>query len=143
MEQMRVLLIWFSTPAFGSAWGLTPIRAPTDRSRSVHFPEGLGYRNREGIAPPENDLGGLRRWPRLDYRGFRRGLPLMPFPAASPSSGGLRREKGMNGTSRRRSWALLVSCVTAGPAKVEFKSQENTKEASCSLESPSFSHFAH
>ena len=44
-----------SNPAFGVA----------SRPRSVHFPEGLGYRNREGIAPPGNDLDGLRRRPRL------------------------------------------------------------------------------
>ena len=29
-------------------------------ARSVHFPEGLHNRNWEGIAPPGNDLGGLR-----------------------------------------------------------------------------------
>jgi len=38
-------------PAFGSAQAHT---------RSVHFPEGLRNRNWEEIAPPGNDLGGLR-----------------------------------------------------------------------------------
>ena len=38
----------------------------TDRPRSVHFPEGHGHRNWEGIAPPKNDLGGIRRRLRLD-----------------------------------------------------------------------------
>ncbi len=29
-----------------------------------HFPEGRHFRSRESLAPPGNDLGGLRRWPR-------------------------------------------------------------------------------
>ncbi|MCK5379174.1 MAG: hypothetical protein KAJ78_07205, partial [Acidobacteria bacterium] len=37
------------------------------RPRSVHLPEGPRNRNREEIAPPGNDLGGLRRQPRLDF----------------------------------------------------------------------------
>ena len=54
-----------SNPAFGVA----------SRPRSVHFPEGLGYRIWEEIAPPEKDLGGLLRRPSLDCPQHRRGLP--------------------------------------------------------------------
>jgi len=47
---------WIPTPAFGSA----------SRPRSAHFPQGQQGRNWESIALEGNDLGGLRRWPRLD-----------------------------------------------------------------------------
>ncbi len=38
----------------------------TDRPRSVQFPQGQQNRHRENPALEENDLGGLRRRPRLD-----------------------------------------------------------------------------
>ena len=45
-----------------------------NRPRSVHFPEGLGFRNRESAAPPGNDLDGLRHQPRCCRRSDRRGF---------------------------------------------------------------------
>jgi hypothetical protein len=45
------------------------------RPSSAHFPEGLGRRNWETTAPPENDLDGLRLRPTLGCWCARRGLP--------------------------------------------------------------------
>ena len=87
-----------SYPAFGAA----------SRPRSVHFPEGLGYRNREEIAPPENDLGGLRRWPRLDCRRLSRGEPGQAFFATMPVLGGMPDEEGLTPHPRRRGVLLVI-----------------------------------
>ncbi len=55
----------FSIPGLRGRIKVVVNSTTVGRPRSVHFPEGLRYRNREVITPPENDLGGLRRWPRL------------------------------------------------------------------------------
>ena len=54
-----------SIPGLRGRLKVTEDATTADRPRSVHFPEGLGFRNRESVAPPENDLDGLRRWPRF------------------------------------------------------------------------------
>ena len=59
------------------------------RPRSVHFPQGRHFGNWEVLALEENDLDGLRGWPRLDCQGYRRGLPHTAFPATTPTPGGL------------------------------------------------------
>jgi len=85
-------------PAFlYSKPGLRERRRP---SRSVHFPQGQQSRNRESIALEENDLGDLRRGPRLDCQPYRRGLPHTTFPEAEPLPEGLPEGKLVYGTSR-------------------------------------------
>ncbi len=73
--------------------------------------------------------------PTLDRRGDRRGLPLMPFLAASPSSGGLRREKGMNGTSRLGVLGALKIGRRHRPRR-QTRAPSRTGRAGCALSSP-------
>ncbi len=84
-------------PAFGVAQA---------RPRSAHFPQGRRSRNREGIALEGNDLGGLRRWPRLVREGARRALPPLTLSASPLNSGGRRRTTSRMARAVRegRSW---------------------------------------
>ncbi len=73
-----------------SAWEFQPRPSGAPSALPLgRFPEGLRYRNREGIVPPENDLGGLRRRPRLGRRRARRALPGKAFTVAAPFAEGL------------------------------------------------------
>ena len=53
-------------PGLRGRFEITANSSVTDRPRSAHFPEGQQFRSGNVTAPPENDLGGLRRQPRLD-----------------------------------------------------------------------------
>jgi hypothetical protein len=72
---LALALSLISSPGLRGRIKVTVSATTVERPRSAHFPEGRHFRIREGIAPPRNDLGGLRRRPRLDCRRRRRGLP--------------------------------------------------------------------
>ncbi len=79
------------------------------------FPGGATLWNRGRTAPPGNDLGGLRLWPRCGYRGTRRGLPPLTLSATSLMSGGLPRTtsrvaRPVGGIGRSRDWSSAVPC---------------------------------
>ncbi len=83
----------FSIPGLLGRIKIAESPMTVDRPRSVHSPQGRHCRNWESIALEENDLGGLRRQPRLDCWGARRGLPHTAFPDSKPLSGGLPKGK--------------------------------------------------
>ena len=98
----------FAIPGLRGRLKVTEDATPADRPRSVHFPEGLGFRNRESVAPPGNDLGGLRHQPRFCRRSDRRGLPSSIFPEAGRETGGLPRKNTKHGTPRLRVLGALI-----------------------------------
>ena len=91
-----------SNPAFGSA---------CRRPRSAHFPQEQQGWDREDVALEENDLGGLRLWPRPDCQRTAVDCSTRPFPKQNPYRKVCRRESLCTARPDLASYAAIYLTV--------------------------------
>ena len=85
-----------------------------------HFPEGRHFRNREDLAPPENDLGGLRRHRETRLPTLSPCVAPLDVDRSNAQIGRLPRDNVKDGTHR---WGVGTP-LFADAAILERRNQE-------------------